>query len=124
MAVKMSRATMELFLADLHVAIISIPVKNRGPLTVPIWYAYEPGGAIRLMTFKDSWKARLLKMGLRFGLGVQDENPPYKCVSVEGPVVGIHDADLEQEICPIDSKPGTVHHTESLLIPAKLAKPL
>ncbi len=30
MAAKMSRAAMELFLADLHVAIISIPLRNRG----------------------------------------------------------------------------------------------
>ena len=101
MATKMSRESMELFLADLHVAIIGIPVKNRGPLAVPIWYAYEPGEAIRLMTFNNSWKAKLLKIGTRFSICVQDENPPYKFVSVEGPVVEIRDADLEQDIRPI-----------------------
>lgn len=97
----MITAEMERFLQDLHVAIISIPLKNRGPLTVPIWYAYEPGGEVRFMTFRDSWKAKLLKMGLRISLCVQDENPPYKFVSVEGPVVAIHDADMEQEIRPM-----------------------
>ena len=92
---------MELFLADLHVAVISIPLMDRGPLTVPIWYVYEPGDELGVITFKSSWKAKLLIMGVRISFCVQDENPPYKFVSVEGPIVGIHDADLEQEIRPL-----------------------
>ena len=62
------------FLADLHVAIISVPVRNRGHLTVPIWYAYEPGGGIRFITFKKSWTAKLLKYCSRISLCVQAES--------------------------------------------------
>jgi len=40
----MTKQERETFLADLHVGIISVPEQGRGPLTVPIWYLYEPGG--------------------------------------------------------------------------------
>ncbi len=76
----MSRDEMELFLADLHVAIISIPLMDRGPLTVPLWYTYEPGGELRVMTFKDSWKAKLLLKGVRISLCVQDEGSGQRSV--------------------------------------------
>ena len=101
MSTNLSKEDMVQFLTDLHVAIISVPVNHRGPLTVPIWYFYEPGGEIAFTTFKTSWKAKLIKIGLRISLCVQDENPPYKYVSVEGPVQAIRDADLEKEIRPL-----------------------
>ena len=40
MSLAMSRAEREAFLAALHVGVISISESGRGPLTVPIWYAY------------------------------------------------------------------------------------
>ena len=42
MSLAMTKEERETFLADLHVGIISIPEEGRGPLTVPIWYLYEP----------------------------------------------------------------------------------
>jgi hypothetical protein len=97
----MTRQEREAFLADLHVGIISIPEDGRGPLTVPIWYAYEPGGDLRVVTGRTSRKARLLRQAGRFSLCVQTETPPYKYVSVEGPVVGIEPADLERDRRPL-----------------------
>ena len=44
MSLAMSKAQRETFLAGVHVAVISIPENSRGPLTVPIWYSYEPAG--------------------------------------------------------------------------------
>jgi nitroimidazol reductase NimA-like FMN-containing flavoprotein (pyridoxamine 5'-phosphate oxidase superfamily) len=41
----MTKQERERFLADLHVGIISIPEEGRGPLTVPIWYSYEPAAS-------------------------------------------------------------------------------
>src|SRR3989454_3855877 len=41
------RSEREAFLADTHVAVVSIADGERGPLAVPIWYAYTPGGALR-----------------------------------------------------------------------------
>lgn len=95
---QMTRPERERFLADLHVGVISIPEEGRGPLTVPIWYAYEPGGELRVMTGRTSRKGRLLERAGRFSLCVQTEKPPYKYVSVEGPVIAIEAADLDRDL--------------------------
>ncbi|HEY3843695.1 MAG TPA: pyridoxamine 5'-phosphate oxidase family protein [Acidimicrobiales bacterium] len=88
MSVTMSRIEREAFLADVHVGILSVHEDGRGPLTLPIWYAYEPGGTVNLITGAGTRKARLLAAAGRFSLCVQTETPPYKYVSVEGPIVG------------------------------------
>jgi nitroimidazol reductase NimA-like FMN-containing flavoprotein (pyridoxamine 5'-phosphate oxidase superfamily) len=93
----MTREEREAFLADLHVGIISIPEEGRGPLTVPIWYLYEPGGELRVVTGRTSRKTQLLQHAGRFSLCAQTETPPYKYVSVEGAVVAIEPADLERD---------------------------
>ncbi len=97
----MPRQERETFLADLHVAIISIPEEGRGPLTVPIWYLYEPGGELRAVTAGTSRKTELLRQAGRFSVCVQTETPPYKYVSVEGPVVAIEPADIERDRRPL-----------------------
>lgn len=57
MTLAMTRDERESFLADVHVAIISIPEEGRGPLTVPVWYAYEQG-ELRVVTARTSRKGR------------------------------------------------------------------
>lgn len=100
-ALAMTRGERETFLAGLHVGVISIPDEGRGPLTVPVWYAYEPGGELRVITSKTSRKGRLLEKAARFSLCVQTETPPYKYVSVEGPIAGIDRADVERDLRPL-----------------------
>ena len=56
------------------------------PLSVPVWYLYEPGGVVSVITASTSRKARLVAQAGRFSLCVQTETAPYKYVSVEGPV--------------------------------------
>jgi nitroimidazol reductase NimA-like FMN-containing flavoprotein (pyridoxamine 5'-phosphate oxidase superfamily) len=97
----MSKQERERFLADLHVGIISIPEEGRGPLTVPIWYSYQPGGEVRVVTARTSRKAHLIQRAGRFSVCAQTETPPYKYVSVEGPVVAIEPADLERDERPL-----------------------
>ena len=97
MSLAMTKQERERFLADPHVGIISIPEEGRGPLTVPIWYSYEPGGELRVVTARTSRKAQLLQRAGRFSLCVQTETSPYKYVSVEGPIVAIEPADLERD---------------------------
>ena len=82
----MTRAECEAFLAETHVAVVSIDHPGRGPLTVPVWYAYSPGGVVRIVTAAGSEKTRLLRATGRMGLCVQTETAPYKYVSVEGPI--------------------------------------
>jgi len=85
------------FLADLHVGVLSLNDDTKGPLTAPIWYDYEPGGELWFITGPNSLKGKLLEMGVRLSLVAQSEKPPYKYVSIEGPVVSIvesNEADL------------------------------
>lgn len=101
MALAMTKAEREAFLADVHVAVISVADDGHGPLVVPIWYAYEPGGEIRIITGRTSRKGKLLERAGRFSLCVQTETLPYKYVSVEGPIVAVEAADLERDRRPL-----------------------
>jgi nitroimidazol reductase NimA-like FMN-containing flavoprotein (pyridoxamine 5'-phosphate oxidase superfamily) len=85
MSLTMTVAEREQFLSDLHVGIVAIPRKNKGPLAVPIWYDYEPGGEVWMMTNQSSIKGKLLDNASRISLCVQTEAAPYQYVSVEGP---------------------------------------
>src|SRR5262245_40150951 len=101
MSLAMTRPEREAFLAALHVAVISIAEEGKGPLTVPIWYAYEPGQEVRISTGRSSRKGQLLALAGRFSLCVQMEALPYKYVSVEGPIVSTQPADHERDLGPI-----------------------
>ena len=88
----MSPAEREQFLADVHVAVLSVAVGDgRGPLAVPVWYGYQPGGTVNVSTGRGTRKARAIMAAGRFTLNVQDDRPPYKYVTVEGPAA-IEDA--------------------------------
>jgi len=81
----------EQFLAGVHVGILSVNDPGRAPLTVPIWYAYRPGGTVDVVTGGQSVKARCLRAAGRFSLCAQNETPPYSYVSVEGPITATAD---------------------------------
>jgi len=82
----MTRAEREAFLAATRVGVVSLAEPGRGPLTVPVWYRYAPGGTVRFITGTNSRKGKLLRPGARIGFCVQSETPPYQYVSLEGPV--------------------------------------
>ncbi|OMB90104.1 pyridoxamine 5'-phosphate oxidase family protein [Mycobacterium colombiense] len=90
------------FLADKHVAVLSVAAtEGRPPASVPIWYDYTPGGNVRIMTGTSSRKARLIKQAGAVTLVVQREEPPYQYVVVEGTVVETTQpapADLQESI--------------------------
>jgi uncharacterized protein len=81
----------EAFLAELHVATLSVASDSaRPPLTVPIWYGYQPGGSLTFFTGSHGNKARKSKLIEKAGvlsMSVQHESPPYKFVTVEGTVI-------------------------------------
>jgi nitroimidazol reductase NimA-like FMN-containing flavoprotein (pyridoxamine 5'-phosphate oxidase superfamily) len=97
----MTRQEREAFLAGLHIGVLCIPDAGRGPLSAPVWYAYQPGGEIVFVTGASSRKAALLQPGGRVSFVAQSEELPYKYVSVEGPVTGIEPADTEADVRPI-----------------------
>jgi nitroimidazol reductase NimA-like FMN-containing flavoprotein (pyridoxamine 5'-phosphate oxidase superfamily) len=102
MSLQMTQAEREAFLADLHVGVIAIARVDGPPLAVPIWYSYEPGGEVTILTGADSLKGRLLASAERFSLCAQVEAPPfYAYVSVEGPVSSVGPADREADTRPM-----------------------
>ena len=50
MPAPMTREERESFLAGIHVGILTVDEPGRGPLSVPVWYLYEPGGEIVVVT--------------------------------------------------------------------------
>ena len=84
----LSEAERQGFLADKHVAVLSVAAADgRPPASVPIWYDYTPDGDIRINTGTSSRKARLIERAGVVTLVVQREEPPYQYVVVEGTVV-------------------------------------
>ena len=97
----MSRSEREAFLAEVHIGVMSVAEPGRGPLTTPIWYGYEPGGELWIITGRGSRKMRLLEEAGRCSLLAQTERPPYRYVSVEGPVTAVEHADRERHTRPM-----------------------
>lgn len=104
------------FLAEPHIAAIAIDSgsPDRGPLTVPVWYQYAPGGDIWFLTGADSRKDKLIKAAGRFTLLVERIAPTVRYVSVEGPVTdripGTHDhvVEMASRYLPADKVDGYV----------------
>jgi nitroimidazol reductase NimA-like FMN-containing flavoprotein (pyridoxamine 5'-phosphate oxidase superfamily) len=97
MTLTMTVAERESFLAGLHVGVLSVDDPGRGPLSVPVWYAYEPGGTVNVVTGGRSVKAQRLRAAGRFSLCVQTEVSPYRYVSVEGPITALDETVADEE---------------------------
>ncbi|MET0474894.1 MAG: pyridoxamine 5'-phosphate oxidase family protein [Mycobacterium sp.] len=90
----------EQFLAEPHIAALSVYAGDaRGPLTLPIWYQYSPGGEPWILTSPASRKARLIEANGFFSLMVERVEPTTRYVAVDGAVSRIEpgtDAQLEE----------------------------
>jgi nitroimidazol reductase NimA-like FMN-containing flavoprotein (pyridoxamine 5'-phosphate oxidase superfamily) len=89
MSLAMTKAEREAFLAGVHVGVLAVADAGRAPLTVPVWYSYEPGGLVSIITGRSSRKAARIEAEQRISLCAQTETAPYQYVSVEGPVVQV-----------------------------------
>jgi hypothetical protein len=99
MWVAMSAAEREEFLAGVHVGVLSAAIGTAGQtLAVPVWYSYQPGGLLTVLTGRRSRKAAAIRAAGRFGLCVQDASPPYRYVNVEGPVVSEEELDPAERL--------------------------
>ena len=93
----LSREEREEFLAEPHVAALSVSTGNtRGPLTVPIWYQYTPGGQPWFITGTGSRKHRLIEAAGFISLMVDRVEPTVRYVAVDGAVSRIEEATDEQ----------------------------
>jgi PPOX class probable F420-dependent enzyme len=87
MSYAMTVAEREQFLAGVHVGVLSVAENgDRAPLAAPVWYDYQPGGLVSVITARGSRKGVALAAAGRMSLCAQDETPPYRYVTVEGPV--------------------------------------
>jgi PPOX class probable F420-dependent enzyme len=99
MWVVMSAAEREEFLAEVHVGVLSAAVGTAGrTLAMPVWYSYQPGGLLTVLTGRRSRKAAVIRAAGRFSVCVQDDSPPYRYVSVEGPVVSEEELDPTERL--------------------------
>lgn len=98
MSVNMSPAERESFLAEVHVGVLAVAAGDgRGPFVTPVWYSYQPGGVVTVTTGENSTKARAIAAAGRFSLCAQDEAPPYRYVTVEGPA-SMEPSDLSERV--------------------------
>lgn len=124
----LTREEREAFLAEPHVAALAVDGgMGRGPLTVPIWYGYEPGGDVWILTGRDSRKYGRIQAAGRFSLMVDRLEPTIRYVSVEGPVLRTDPATIEDlrrmsaRYLPADKVDGSVefawkNHGEQVLV--------
>jgi hypothetical protein len=83
----LSKDEREEFLAQPHIAALSVYAGDtRGPLTVPIWYQYTPGGEPWVLTGAGSRKARLIEAAGYFSLMAERVDPTVRYAAVDGPV--------------------------------------
>jgi len=62
MWVLMSAAEREEFLPGVHVGVLSAAVGTAGrTLAVPVWYSYQPGGLLTVLTGRRSRKAAAIR---------------------------------------------------------------
>ncbi len=81
---KMTESERQEFLAGLHVGVMAIERSDGPPLAVPVWYSYEVGGDVVVLTSASSIKGQLAAAAGRASLCAQQEELPYKYVSVDG----------------------------------------
>jgi len=99
MWVAMGAAERERFLAGVHVGVLCTALGTTAQtLAVPVWYSYQPGGLLTVLTGRRSRKAAAIRAAGRFSLCAQDDHPPYRYVSIEGPVVSEEELDPAERL--------------------------
>jgi hypothetical protein len=91
----LSKSEREQFLAQPHIA--------RGPLTVPMWYQYTPGGQPWVLTGAGSRKHRLIEATRYFSLMVERVEPTMRYVAVDGPVSRI-ESDTDEQLVELTKR--------------------
>ncbi|MFI5756928.1 pyridoxamine 5'-phosphate oxidase family protein [Streptomyces sp. NPDC051569] len=104
----LTREEREQFLVEPRVAALAVNAADgRAPLTVPVWFQYEPGGDPWILIGRHSRKGELIAAAGRFSLMADRVEPTARYVSVEGPVVATDPA-----------TPDRLHEMASRYLPA------
>ncbi len=95
---RMVRSEWERFLAGRRVAVLATVGPQGQAVLTPIWYLYRDG-LLYMRTGRDSVKAANVRRDQRVTVCVQDEQPPYRSVTVYGRAsIGPEDEALGPEI--------------------------
>jgi hypothetical protein len=105
MATTLTATEREQFLAQPHVGVLSVAGDDgRPPLTVPVWYAYQPGENLTFFTGTQgrvARKTRLLERTGALSFCVQQAQYPYKYVTAECTVVRADRAPAIEQVLAI-----------------------
>jgi len=109
MARTLTPAEREQFLAQPQVGVLSVADLDgeRPPLTVPVWYAYQPGGELTFFTGtqgRAARKTRLLERAGKLSFCVQQPEYPYKYVTAECSVVKADRAPGAEQVLAVASR--------------------
>jgi hypothetical protein len=98
----------EQFLAEPRVGVLSVAAGDgRPPLTVPVWHAYEPGGALTFFTGTQGRNARktgLLERAGTVSFCVQRPEFPYRYATVEATIVKADRSPSVDDVVAITSR--------------------
>ncbi|WP_370946379.1 pyridoxamine 5'-phosphate oxidase family protein [Amycolatopsis sp. cg5] len=96
------------FLAEPRIGVLSVEADgDRPPLTVPVWYNYEPGGELTFFTGtqgRTARKTRLLEDARKLSFCVQQAEFPYKYVTVECSLVNADREPRAEDVFAITSR--------------------
>ena len=105
----LTAAEREQFLAQPQVGVLSVADLDgdRPPLTVPVWYAYRPGGELTFFTGTQGQaarKTRLLERAGKLSFCVQQPEYPYKYVAVECTVTKADRSPAAEQVVAVASR--------------------
>lgn len=102
---QLSAQEREAFLAEPRIGVLSVASNDgRPPLTIPIWYGYQPGGQVTFFTGtqgRPARKTRLIRDAGIVSLCVQQPEFPYKYVTIEGSLVQIEQPPSAEQMLAI-----------------------
>jgi nitroimidazol reductase NimA-like FMN-containing flavoprotein (pyridoxamine 5'-phosphate oxidase superfamily) len=102
---KMTEQAREQFLAGTHIAVVSVAGRSgQPPISVPTYYAYEPGGEITMFTGTQRRTPKRIERIKEAGLItllVQREEAPLAYVTVEAELVKLEQSPSENQMATI-----------------------
>jgi nitroimidazol reductase NimA-like FMN-containing flavoprotein (pyridoxamine 5'-phosphate oxidase superfamily) len=114
------------FLAEPHIGVLSVASDDgRPPLTIPLWYGYQPGGDLSFFTGtqgRQAQKTGLIEKAGVVSLCVQRAEFPYKYVTVEGTVVRADRPPAAEQMLAIARRYLPEEHAQGF-VAAELARP-
>jgi PPOX class probable F420-dependent enzyme len=80
---ELSPEVVEFLMTGTRTAVLGYPASDGRPLVAPIWFLVE-GGQLVFNTGRDTAKGRALARDPRVAMCVDDSDPPYSFVQVQG----------------------------------------